>query len=29
MLIEVDGMQPIEQVTDDIVAKLDRMLPDG
>jgi adenylate kinase len=29
MLIEVDGMQPIEQVTDDIVAALDRKLPGG
>jgi adenylate kinase len=29
MLIEVDGMQPIEQVTDEIVAKLAEMLPDG
>ena len=29
MLIEVDGMQPIEQVTDDIVAKLGEMLPEG
>ena len=29
MLIEVDGTQPIEQVTEDIVAKLSKMLPDG
>jgi len=29
MLIEVDGMQPIEKVTDDVVAKLKEMLPDG
>jgi adenylate kinase len=29
MLIEVDGMQPIEQVTDDIVANLAEMLPEG
>jgi adenylate kinase len=29
MLIEVDGMQPIEKVTEDIVAKLAEMLPDG
>ena len=29
MLLEVDGMQPIEKVTDDIVAMLDRMLPGG
>jgi adenylate kinase len=29
MLIEVDGMQLIEQVTDDIVTKLAEMLPDG
>ena len=29
MLIEVDGMQPIEKVTDEIVAKLKEMLPDG
>jgi adenylate kinase len=29
MLIEVDGMQPIESVTDDIVSKLAQMLPDG
>ncbi len=29
MLIEVDGMQPIEKVTDDIVAKLAQMLPEG
>ncbi len=29
MLIEVDGMQPIEQVTDDIVARLAEMLPTG
>ncbi len=29
MLIEVDGMQPIEQVTDDIVARLAEMLPGG
>ncbi len=27
MLIEVDGMQPIEQVTDDITARLDRLFP--
>jgi hypothetical protein len=29
MLIEVDGMQPIETVTEDIIAGLDQMLPDG
>ena len=29
MLIEVDGMQPIEKVTEDIVAKLTEMLPAG
>ena len=29
MLIEVDGMQPIEKVTDDIVAKLAQTLPEG
>ncbi len=29
MLIEVDGMQPIEKVTDDIVALLSQMLPEG
>jgi adenylate kinase len=29
MLIEVDGMQPIEQVTEDIVAMLDAMLLEG
>ena len=29
MIIEVDGMQPIEKVTDDIVAKLAQMLPEG
>ncbi len=29
MLVEVDGMQPIEKVTEDIVAALDVMLPDG
>jgi adenylate kinase len=29
ILIEVDGMQPIERVTDDIVAKLAEMLPEG
>lgn len=29
MIIEVDGMQPIEKVTDDIVAKLAQTLPEG
>ncbi|HEX4017263.1 MAG TPA: adenylate kinase [Frankiaceae bacterium] len=29
MLIEVDGMQPIEKVTDDIVSRLAQMLPEG
>ncbi len=29
MLIEVDGMQPIEEVTRDIVARLSRKLPGG
>jgi adenylate kinase len=28
-LIEVDGLQPIEEVTRDIVAKLSTLLPDG
>jgi adenylate kinase len=29
MLIEIGGMQPIEKVTEDIVAKLAQMLPEG
>jgi adenylate kinase len=29
MLIEVDGMQPIEKVTEDIIGTLSEMLPDG